>query len=138
VASSIVSLIGTQISVGSPNIALSLERIAELLDDRPRLRTLEESEEGLRGLAACSGLQKHGVLTDRRMKFQRNFPPRPLRLPMKLRQRDEAQLRISRVDELERLRDAVALDDLRLQRIVHAKRFHRLDGRRPIGGRNRI
>ena len=57
---------------------------------------------------------------------------------MKLRQRDEAQFRVPRVDELERLRDAVALDDLRLQRVVNAERFHRLDGGGPVRRGDRI
>ena len=44
-----------------------------------------------------------------------------------LRQRDEADFRVLGVDELEGLGDAVALHDLRLQRVVDAERLHRLD-----------
>src|SRR5271170_3286176 len=79
VASSIVSLIGTQMSGDRPSTPRSLGSVAELRDDRGRFRTLEESEESLRRLAVRSRLQEHRVLTDRRMEVFRNLPPRPLR-----------------------------------------------------------
>src|ERR1700689_176 len=98
VASSIVSLIGTQISLGIPNMT--------------RFGTFKKSEESFRRLAVRSGLQQHRILTDRRMEVRGNFPLRPGSHAMKLRERDEPQFRIPRINELERLRDAVALHDL--------------------------
>src|SRR5579863_1293397 len=76
-ASSIVSLIGIQISGGMPSTSRSVQRIAEPLDDRARLRPFEKLEERLGRLAVRAGLEQHRVLPDRRVEFGRNLPARP-------------------------------------------------------------
>ena len=68
----------------------------------------------------------------------RNLPARPRRHAVKLGQGHEAHFRVPRVDELERLRDAIALHDLGLERVVDAERLHRFDSGGPVRRGDRI
>ena len=83
-------------------------------------------------------LQEHRVLPDRRIESLRNLPARSVGDAEELRKGDEADLRVPGVDELERLGDAVALDDLTLQGVIDAERLHRLDRSGAVGSGGRV
>ena len=65
----------------------------------------------------------------------RHDPARPFVAAGHLSQRDEAELGIAGLHELEGLADVVALHDLGLELIVDAERLHRLHGGRAVGRR---
>jgi hypothetical protein len=54
------------------------------------------------------------------MKVLRNKPPRSRGDPVELRQSDKSEFGVPRVDELEGLGNAVASDELALQRVEEA------------------
>ena len=89
-----------------------LDRVSEALDDRARLRAFEKSQERLRRFIIGGALQQDRVLIDRRVEIFRDEPLCPPGDAMQLRQGDKAKFGVPGVDELERLRDVVALDEL--------------------------
>ena len=72
------------------------------------------------------------------IEVRRHEPARTALVEDDLAQRDEADLGIAGGNELERLRDAVALDDLAFERAVDAERLHRLDSSRSVGRDRRV
>src|SRR6185312_4961674 len=97
-----------------------LEYISKSLDHRPRFRSLQKCQKRLGCLIIGSLLEKYRILKNRRMELVRYHPSCTPVDAVKLGQRDEAQLGVARIDELERLCDATALDKLRLKRVPNA------------------
>src|SRR5689334_23522060 len=115
-ANSIVRRTDTRMSPAAspPASAGAVENVAVLLDDRARLGTLEEGQEAGGHLVVSTLLQQHGVLPDRLVEVLGHEPARAGLAAGDLGEGDEAELGVAGVDELERLRDVRALDELRL------------------------
>ena len=114
----------------------SLQGVAERLDDRRGLRSLQILDERLRGRIVLALREDHRVLLDRLVQRLRHHPRRAARdlaVLVDLRQRHEAEFGIAGGDELLRLRDVLPFDDLRRDRLREAELVERLRRGEAVG-----
>src|ERR1700694_2383516 len=131
-ASASVSRMGDQRSsdpsMHNPVDLALLRPVSELLDHRRCFRTFQERHERPCRLVAGAILQKHSILADGSVKICRNDPTGST-LPFDdLRQRNESELGVFCIHELESLRDVAALHDLAGELLVDAENLHGFNG----------
>src|SRR6478735_7069709 len=112
------------------------ELIAVRLDDRRGLRAFQIIGELLRDGVVLALLKDDRVLPDRLVQRSRHDPRRAARdlaVLVDLRQRDEAEFRVARRDELLRLRDVLPFDDLRRHGLRQSEPGERLRRGEAVG-----